>query len=65
MHPPPKKDPGSAPDHYSKRLGIVDPGGVANFYGLWDWVGMAPRMGPGSRSCTFPVGRTVSREAGK
>ena len=24
----------------------VDPGGVANLYGLWDWVGMAPRMGP-------------------
>ena len=22
----------------------VDPGGVANLYGLWDWVGMAPRM---------------------
>ena len=24
------------------------PGGVANLYGLWDWVGMAPRMGPES-----------------
>ena len=21
-------------------------GGVANLYGLWDWVGMAPCMGP-------------------
>ena len=26
---------------------------------------MAPRMGPQSRSCTFPLGRPVSREAGK
>ena len=26
-------------------MGDVDPGGVANLYGLWDWVGMAPRMG--------------------
>ena len=30
----------------SKRVGVVDPGGVANLYGLWDWVGMAPCMGP-------------------
>ena len=25
-------------------------------YGLWDCVGMASRMGPKSRSCTFPLG---------
>ena len=25
-------------------------------YGLWDCVGMASRMGPESRSCTFPTG---------
>ena len=25
-------------------------------YGLWDCVGMAFRMGPESRSCTFPTG---------
>ena len=24
-------------------VGVVDPGGVGNLYGLWDWVGMAPR----------------------
>ena len=30
--------------------------------GLWDWVGMAPRMGPESCSCTFPLGRPVSRK---
>ena len=40
-------------------------GGVANLYGLWDWVRMAPRMGPESCSCTFPLGRPVSRKAGK
>ena len=34
------------PHHCSKRVGDVDPGGVANLYGLWDWVGMAPCMGP-------------------
>ena len=34
------------PHHYSKRVGVVDPDGVANLYGLWDWVGMAPCMGP-------------------
>ena len=44
---------------------VVDPGGVANLYGLWGWVGMAPRMGPESRSCTFPLGRPVFRKAGK
>lgn len=27
-------------------VGNVDPGGVANLYGLCDWVGMAPPMGP-------------------
>ena len=26
---------------------------------------MAPCMGPESRSCTFPLGRSVSRKAGK
>ena len=26
---------------------------------------MAPRMGPESRSCTFPLGGPVSRKAGK
>ena len=34
--------------HYSKTVGVVDSGGVANLYGLWDWVGMVPRMGPES-----------------
>ena len=29
------------PHYCSKRVGNVDPGGVANLYGLWDWVGMA------------------------
>ena len=42
----------------------VDPGGVANLYGLWDWVGIA-RTSHGTRSCTFPLGRLVSRKAGK
>ena len=32
---------------------------------LWDWVGTAPRRGPESRSCTFPLGRPMSRKAGK
>ena len=32
--------------HYSKRVGVVDPGGVANLYGFWDWAWMAPCMGP-------------------
>ena len=45
-------------------VGVVDPGGVVNLYGLWDWVGMPPRMGPESRSCTFSLGRPVSRKAG-
>ena len=31
--------------HCSKRVGDVDPGGVANLCGLWSWVGMAPRIG--------------------
>ena len=51
----------------------MDPGGVANLYELWDWVGiplwllvgMAPRMGPESRSCTFLLGRPVSRKGDK
>ena len=47
----------------SKRVGVVDPSGVANLYGLWDWVGIAPHMGPESRSCTFPLGWPVSRKA--
>ena len=34
------------PHHCSKRVGDIDPGGVANLYGLLDWVGMAPSMGP-------------------
>ena len=51
--------------HYSKRVGVVDPDGVANLCGLWDWVGMTPRMGPESHSCTFPLGQPVSRKAGK
>ena len=42
-----------------------DPGGgVANLYGLWDWEGMAPLLGPESRSCTFPLDWPVSRKAG-
>ena len=53
------------PHHYSKRAGVVDPGVVANLYWLQDWVGMAPRMGRESSSCTFPLGRSVSRKAGK
>ena len=48
-----------------KRVGVVDSGGVVNLYGLWDWVGMAPHMGPESHSCKFPLGRPVSRKAGK
>ena len=32
--------------HYSKRVGVVDPGGVANLYGFWDGAWMAPCMGP-------------------
>ena len=51
------------PHHYSKRVGVVDPGGVANLYWFWYWVGMAPRMGPESRSSTFSLGRPVSRKA--
>ena len=38
---------------------------VCPAFGLWDWVGMAPLMGPESRSCTFPLVRPVSRKAGK
>ena len=53
------------PHHYSKRAGVIDPGGVVNLYGLWDWVGMAPCMGPESSLRTFPQGRPVSRKAGK
>ena len=37
------------PPHYLKRVGVIDPGGVANLDGLWDWVGTAPSMGPESR----------------
>ena len=52
-----------------KRVGVIDPDGVAKLYGLWDWVGMPPRMGPESRSrhipVTFSLGRPVSRKAGK
>ena len=48
-----------------RRVGDVDPSGVANLYGTWDWVGMTPRMEPESCSCTFPLGRPVSRKAGK
>ena len=53
--------------HSLKRVGVVDPGGVANLDGLWDWVGMARRMGPTGKShlCTLPVGRPMSRKAGK
>ena len=47
----------------SKRVGVVDPDGVANLYRLWDWVGMVPRLGPESHSCTFPLGKPVSRKA--
>ena len=32
--------------HYCIKGGDVDPGGVANLYGLWDCVAMAPYMGP-------------------
>ena len=49
----------------SKRVGVVDSGGVVNLDGLWDWVGMVPRMRPESHLCTFPLGRPVSRKAGK
>ena len=42
-------------------VGNVDPGGAANLYGLCDWVGMAPRMGPESRSGPFRLGKPVSR----
>ena len=50
---------------FEKRRGRIDLGGVAILYRLWDLLGMAPRMGPSSRSCTFPLGRPVSRKAGK
>ena len=50
---------------YSKRVGVVDPGGMVNLDRLWDWVGMVPRMRPESHLCTFPLGRPVSRKAGK
>ena len=35
--------------HITSRVGVVDPGGVANLHGMWDWVGMAPRVAPESR----------------
>ena len=35
-----------APLFEKSRGRRVDPGGVSNLYGLWEWVGMAPRMGP-------------------
>ena len=58
--------PRKNPHHYSKRVAwVVDPDGGANLNGLWDWVGMAPRMGPESIHATFPLGRPVSRKAGK
>ena len=49
---------------FEKTVGVEDPGCVVSLYGLRDWVGMAPRMGPKYRSCTFPLGRPVSRKAG-
>ena len=47
------------------RLDTPHSSGVANPYGLWDWVGMALCMGLESRSCTFPLGMPVSRKAYK
>ena len=39
---------------------------MANLYGLWDWVGICTSHGTyESRSCPFPLGRPVSRKAGK
>ena len=34
------------PHYCAKRVGHIDPGGVANLYGLWDLVGTSPGMGP-------------------
>ena len=49
-----------------KKSREVDPGSVANLYGLWDWVGMASCMGPMSpvRGHSLRAG-PVSRKAGK
>ena len=38
-----------------ERLGEADSGGVANLNGLWDWVGMAPCMGPLSPVCAYSL----------
>ena len=38
-----------------KRVVDADPGGVADLYGLWDWVGMAPCMGPMSPVSAFSL----------
>ena len=48
-----------------KRAGVIAPGGVVNLHRLWDWIGMALRIGPEFPSCTFPLGWPVSRKAGK
>ena len=46
----------------SKKVGVIDPCGVANLYGLWDWVGMAPRMGP--ESCSYiPSGQACVQKS--
>ena len=37
----------------------MDPGGVANLNGLWDWVEMAPCMGPMS---PIPSGQACVQE---
>ena len=70
-----RKNVGSVSEHFRSfvEMSVNEPaslfeksrrgesGGVANLNGLWDWVGMAPRMGPKSLSCTFPLGWPVSR----
>ena len=38
-----------------RRVTDVHPGGVANLYGLWDWVGTAPCMGPVSPVRAFSL----------
>ena len=38
-----------------KRVVDADPGGVADLYGLWDWVGMAPCIGPMSPVSAFSL----------
>ena len=44
------------------RKRTVDPGGVANLNGLWDWVGMAPCMGPVSHVRAYSLWAGLCQE---